>query len=274
MNIDGSKQIEAAEQEAWPIDDGFEVMSPERFVPDIHQEEPTAMPTAMSSPRKRALSEIADGAAPFEEESRGLQQHNFSRSTVQALHDWQDAFMDRNKEWVPLQALTMQPNEKNANKSIMAATFFEVLVLASKGLVKVRQKSAFAGKLDLFFHCDLLLSYSTKTELHLLREVSIKTTFEQIRTNYLKTSAASYFVELIEEVTELDHPAPELYRLLLRALGYLDKKSPDSRGVFFFESELCKCLGLYAPNMHSAADKLVEAYGPLPKARGKLLGQM
>ena len=138
----------------------------------------------------------------------------------------------------------------------------------------LRQKSAFSGKLDLFFHCDLLLSFSSKSELHLLREVSIKTTFERIRTNYLKTSTASYFVELIEEVTELDHPAPDIYRLLLRALGYLDRQNPDSRGVLFFESELCKCLGLYAPNMHSAADKLVEAYGPLPKARGKLLGQM
>src|SRR5580700_5873389 len=127
----------------------------------------------------------------------------------------------------------------------------------------LRQKSAFAGKLDLFFHCDLLLSFSSKSELHLLREVSIKTTFERIRTNYLKTSTASYFVELIEEVTELDHPAPEIYRLLLRALGYLDRQKPEAKGVLFFESELCKCLGLYTPNMHSSADKLVEAYGQL-----------
>jgi DNA repair protein RecO (recombination protein O) len=138
----------------------------------------------------------------------------------------------------------------------------------------LRPKSAFAGKLDLFFHCDLLLSYSTKTELHALREVSIRTTFERIRTNYLKTSAASYFVELIEEVTELDHPTLEIYRLLLRALGYLDRQNPDTRGVLFFESELCKCLGLYTPNMHSAADKLVEIYGQLPKARAKLLEQL
>jgi len=138
----------------------------------------------------------------------------------------------------------------------------------------LRQKSAFAGKLDLFFHCDLLLSFSSKTELHQLREVSIKTTFECIRTDYLKTSAASYFVELIEEVTELDHPAPEIYRLLLRALGYLDRKSPDARAILFFESELTKCLGLYTPDMHSAADKLVEAYGKLPKARASLLSQL
>jgi DNA repair protein RecO (recombination protein O) len=155
-------------------------------------------------------------------------------------------------------------------------TWFTDLHGKIKAIAKgaLRQKSSFAGKLDLFFHCDLLLSFSTKSELHGLREVSIKTTFEQIRTNYLKTSAASYFVELIEEVTELDHPAPDIYRLLLRALGYLDKRNPDTRGVLFFESELCKCLGLYAPNMHSAADKLVEAYGQLPKARAKLLEQM
>jgi DNA repair protein RecO (recombination protein O) len=152
-------------------------------------------------------------------------------------------------------------------------TWFTDLHGKIKAIAKgaLRPNSAFAGKLDLFFHCDLLLSFSNKTELHGLREVSIKATFEQIRTDYLKTSAASYFVELIEEVTELDHPAPEIYRLLLRALGYLDRQNPDTRGVLFFESELCKCLGLYTPDMHSAADKLVETYGHLPKTRATLL---
>jgi len=155
-------------------------------------------------------------------------------------------------------------------------TWFTDLHGKIKAMAKgaLRQNSAFAGKLDLFFHCDLLISYSSRTELHGLREVSIKTTFERIRTDYLKTSAASYFVELVEKVTELDHPAPEIYRLLLRALGYLDKQSPDTRGVLFFESELCKCLGLYTPDMHSAADKLVESYGPLPKTRATLLSQI
>ena len=88
-----------------------------------------------------------------------------------------------------------------------------------------RQNSPFSGKLDLFFHCDLLLSFSRKTDLHTLREVSIRTTFEHIRKDYLKTLVASYFVELIDEVTESDHPVPEIYQLLLRALGYLDSKN-------------------------------------------------
>jgi DNA repair protein RecO (recombination protein O) len=155
-------------------------------------------------------------------------------------------------------------------------TWFTDLHGKIKAIAKgaLRPNSAFAGKLDLFFQCDLLLAFSSKTELHGLREVSIKTTFERIRTDYLKTIAASYFVELVEEVTELDHPAPDIYRLLLRALGYLDRQNPDTRGVLFFESELCKCLGLYTPDMHSAADKLVEAYGHLPKSRATLLSQM
>src|ERR1700747_3815949 len=86
----------------------------------------------------------------------------------------------------------------------------------------LRQKSPFAGKLDLFFHCDLMLNLSGKSDLHMLREVSIRATFERIRKDYLKTSVASYFVELIEDVTEPDHPVPEIYQLLLRGLGYLD----------------------------------------------------
>jgi DNA repair protein RecO (recombination protein O) len=135
----------------------------------------------------------------------------------------------------------------------------------------LRPNSPFMGKLDLFFHCELLLTLSRKSEIHGLREVSIKSQFGGIRTNYLKTSAASYFAELIESVSGLDHPAPELYELLLRALGYVDKKKPDIRGILFFESELCKCLGLYTPDLHSAADKLVETYGRLPRTRLSLM---
>jgi DNA repair protein RecO (recombination protein O) len=135
----------------------------------------------------------------------------------------------------------------------------------------LRQKSAFAGKVDLFFHCDLMLNLSRKTDLHFLREVSIRETFDRIRSNYLKTSVASYFVELIEEVTETDHPVPEIYRLLLRALDYLNSKAPEPRGVLFFESELCKCLGLYSSDSDSAAEKIVATFGRLPKSRADLM---
>jgi DNA repair protein RecO (recombination protein O) len=138
----------------------------------------------------------------------------------------------------------------------------------------LRQKSPFAGKLDLFFHCDLMLNLSRKSDLHMLREVSIRATFDRIRTDYLKTSVASYFVELIEEVTESDHPVTDIYMLLLRALDYLNSKTPELRGVFFFESELCKCLGLYSSDSHSAAEKIVSTFGRLPKSRAPLISRL
>ena len=138
----------------------------------------------------------------------------------------------------------------------------------------LRPRSAFSGKLDLFFHCDLLFSFSRTTDLHTLREVSILGTFDRIRKDYLKTLMASYFVELVDEVTEPDHSVPEIYQLLLRALGYLDTKLPGTKGVLFFESELCKCLGLQTPDLHSAADRLVETFGRLPRARANLMEQL
>jgi hypothetical protein len=79
---------------------------------------------------------------------------------------------------------------------------------------------------------------------------------------------------LTETVTELEHPAPEIYQLLLRAFGYLHRRSPDAKAILFFESELCKCLGLYAPGHRDAADKIKEAYGQLPQTRATLMAQL
>ena len=138
----------------------------------------------------------------------------------------------------------------------------------------LRQKSPFAGKLDLFFHCDLMLNLSRKSDLHMLREVSIRATFDRIRTDYLKTSVASYFVELIEEVTESDHPVTDIYLLLLRALDYLNSKRPELRGVLFFETELCKCLGLHSSDSGSSVEAIVSTFGHVPKSRTSLISRL
>jgi DNA repair protein RecO (recombination protein O) len=138
----------------------------------------------------------------------------------------------------------------------------------------LRPKSPFAGRLDLFFQCDLLLSQSRRSDLHVLREVAVRTTFDQIRKDYLKTRVASYFVELIEEVTECDHPVTDIYQLFQRALEYLNSKTPEPRGILFFESELCKCLGLHPPDKRSAAEAIISTFGRLPKSRADLLAKL
>ena len=142
-----------------------------------------------------------------------------------------------------------------------------------KTMVKgaLRPKSPFAGKLDLFFDCELLVSFSRKSELHTLREVSVKEPFAAVRTSYLKTLAASYFAELVEEVTEPEHAVVEIYDLCLRALSYLNTKEPDLRAIQFFEFELCRYLGLEARGPDSGAERLVDVFGRLPGSRADIL---
>ena len=97
-----------------------------------------------------------------------------------------------------------------------------------------RPKSPFAGKLDLFFEAEISIVRSRKSDLHTLTEVVLKNPFAGIRSNYLRTQTAAYFVELIEICTERDHREPELFGLLRRAFGYLDAKDATPRAVAHF----------------------------------------
>src|SRR5437763_3017176 len=85
-----------------------------------------------------------------------------------------------------------------------------------------RPKSPFAGKLDLFFEAEISILRSRKTDLHTLAEVVLKNPFAGIRSSYLRTQTAAYFVELIEICTERDHSETELFVMLRRAFVYLD----------------------------------------------------
>src|SRR5215469_13434972 len=66
----------------------------------------------------------------------------------------------------------------------------------------LRPGSQLAGKIDLFFQCELTISRSRKSEIHTIREVVVIQPFLKIRTDYLRMITASYFAELVEEVTE------------------------------------------------------------------------
>src|SRR3954462_15788924 len=65
-----------------------------------------------------------------------------------------------------------------------------------------RAKSAFAGKLDLFFEAEIQIARSRKSSLHSLTEVVLKNPFSGTRQILRRTQAASFFVELIELCTE------------------------------------------------------------------------
>ena len=136
-----------------------------------------------------------------------------------------------------------------------------------------RPKSLFAGKLDLFFEAEIALKRSRRSNLHTLTEAVLQNPFGGIRQNYLRTQTASYFVELIEISTEPEHPAPELFQLLQRAFGFLDRHDATRRAVRHFEAELARLAGVHdiADTKSDPAAALGTLFGRLPRGRNALL---
>ena len=149
-----------------------------------------------------------------------------------------------------------------------------------------RPKSPFAGKLDLFFEAEISVVRSRKSDLHTLAEVVLTNPFPGIRSNFLRTQSAAYFVELIEICTERDHREPELFDLLRRAFGYLNANNPTIRAVAHFETELARIAGVHDMKSvgeaagfardansvpYSAAYALGNLFGRLPLSRTPLL---
>jgi DNA repair protein RecO (recombination protein O) len=136
-----------------------------------------------------------------------------------------------------------------------------------------RGKSPFAGKLDLFFETEISFVRSRRSDLHTLTEVVVKNPFAGIRSNYLRTQTAAYFVELIEICTERDHREPELFDLLRRAFAYLDANDPRPRAVSHFEAQLARIAGVHDERRLKAdpAFALGNLFGRLPLSRTPLL---
>jgi DNA repair protein RecO (recombination protein O) len=139
-----------------------------------------------------------------------------------------------------------------------------------------RQKSPFAGKLDLFFEAEIQIARSRKSNLHTLTEVVLRNPFAGIRKNHLRAQTAAYFVELIEICTESDHHEPELFVLLRRAFGFLSENDPTLRAISHFETELARIAGVHGVKMLKSdpAFALAGLFGRLPLSRVPLLREL
>ena len=134
-------------------------------------------------------------------------------------------------------------------------------------------KSRFAGVLDLFFDCEIHFARSRKSELHTLREAALREPHAGLRSDYHRVALAAYFVELIERVTEPEHPAPELYDLLRRAFGHLNAQPASHRALLHFEAELVRLLGIQGQEGVTPAVAIGRVYHRLPTARPELVRQ-
>lgn len=132
-----------------------------------------------------------------------------------------------------------------------------------------RPGSAFAGKLDLFYRCEVEIHPSGRSDLHILKDLRVESPRLGLRRSYLQTLAASYFVQLVERVAEPETPLPEIADLLDRGLDYLDGKDVDWRAVLHFERQLAEFLGVVEPAVDPIRS-LDDVFGKLPRQRVEL----
>jgi len=108
-----------------------------------------------------------------------------------------------------------------------------------------RPKSPFLGKLDLFYEGDFTFARSRRSELHTLREVSLRETHAALRRELGLLQQAAYGAALVEQTTETETPLPEIHALFSSFLNSLPQQPPRPRTIFAFELKLLRTLGLH-----------------------------
>jgi DNA repair protein RecO (recombination protein O) len=107
-----------------------------------------------------------------------------------------------------------------------------------------RTNSPFRGKLDLFYLADFSFSRSRRSELHTLREVSLRQTHRALRENLSLLQQACYCAALVEQATEMETPLPGVFELMIGLLAQLPANPPQATTIFAFELKLLTELGL------------------------------
>jgi DNA repair protein RecO (recombination protein O) len=116
------------------------------------------------------------------------------------------------------------------------------LATVAKGAL--RPKSAFRGKLDLFYSAEFSYSRSRRSELHTLKEMRLIDTHSRLREELGYVQQASYAAALIDQTTETDTPLPGLYELFTGFISCLPAGPPRQKTIFAFEFKLLQELGL------------------------------
>src|SRR5205814_4105746 len=98
-----------------------------------------------------------------------------------------------------------------------------------------RPKSPFRGKLDFFYLADLSFRRSRRSELHSLREVSLRQTHSFLRKELGYLQQASYCAALLEQATEIETPIPVIFDLEKCLLDVLGAQPPVPQTILTFE---------------------------------------
>jgi DNA repair protein RecO len=107
-----------------------------------------------------------------------------------------------------------------------------------------RAQSPFLGKLDLFYRADFSFSRSRRSDLHTLREVSLRETHGALRQDLGRLRQAAYATSFVEQATETETPLPAVFQLMREFLVCLCGQKSAPQIVLAFELKLLYELGL------------------------------
>ena len=113
-----------------------------------------------------------------------------------------------------------------------------------------RPKSAFRGKLDLFYRDELLFLRSRRIDLHLLHDCYLEDPHMALRAGVERLAAASYVCELVELSMPVEDPNASVFDLMVAALEGLGGRGGEVL-VIWFELRLLAAAG-WAPRWEEA----------------------
>jgi DNA repair protein RecO (recombination protein O) len=126
-----------------------------------------------------------------------------------------------------------------------------------------RANSPLRGKLDLFYLADFSFSRSRRSELHTLREVSLRQAHSGLREDLGLLQQACYCAALVEQSTEMETPLANMFELVIGLLRQLLAQPPQATTIFAFELKLLTDLGLKPDmdqsNLNPGTKQLVKA---------------
>lgn len=116
-----------------------------------------------------------------------------------------------------------------------------------KGVVKGarKEKSPWLLSCELYTHANMIFYEKTKTNLHLITELSVLDSHEKLRRNFKGLAYAGYFSEILDQLLDLGEPHSEIFDLFQESILLLEK---DAKSYWLlaraFEVQFLKLLGL------------------------------
>jgi DNA repair protein RecO (recombination protein O) len=105
-----------------------------------------------------------------------------------------------------------------------------------------RPKSPMRGKIDLFYHDEIVFLRSIRSDLHLLKDCFLEKPRKKLRESMGRLAAASYACELVELATELEDANPKIFDLLESVLDTMETR-PNAVLSIWFELQLLAVAG-------------------------------